>query len=81
MELNKLSYEEALSKLEEILSDLEGENITLNESLNKFRDGMELYNYCNNILKKAEGEIKVIIEDNNNFRETDFIREVNDEYY
>ena len=78
MELNKLSYEEALSKLEGILSELENDNITLNNSLNKFKEGMELYNYCSDILKKAEGEIKILLEED---KEIDFVREVEDEYY
>jgi len=54
MELNKLSYEEAMSKLEGILEELENDNITLNDSLNKYRQGMELYNYCSDILKNQD---------------------------
>jgi exodeoxyribonuclease VII small subunit len=80
MELNKLSYEEAMSKLEGILEELENDNITLNDSLNKYRQGMELYNYCSDILKKAEGEIKIILEERDTIREIDFVREGEDEY-
>ena len=82
MEINKLSYEEAVAKLEELLIDLENESCTLRDSLNKFKEGMDLYNHCSDILKKAEGEVKVLLgEDKDTLVELDFIKEAEDEYY
>ncbi len=81
MEINKLTYEEALSKLEDLLVDLEDEDCTLKDSVDKFKLGMELYNHLNEILKKTEGEVKIILgEDKETLREIDFIREAGDEY-
>ncbi len=82
MEINKLTYEEALAKLEDILVDLEDEECTLKDSVQKFKLGMELHNYLSDILKKTEGEVKIILgEDKDSLKEIDFIREDEDEYY
>lgn len=73
MEINNLSYEEAVSKLEKILKDLENNDCTLNDSLNKFKKGIELYNYCNELLSKADGEIKILLKDDGmNMKDVEF---------
>lgn len=82
MEISKLSYEEAIAKLEGLLVDLEDEGCTLKDSLDKYKEGMNLYNHLSEILKKAEGEVKLIIgDDKDSLKEMDFVREDNDEYY
>lgn len=79
MEVSKLTYEEAYKMLEELIHELEDEEITLNDSLSKYKKGMELYNHLNEILRKSEGEVKVLLGED--LREMDFIREEEDEYY
>ena len=82
MDISKLSYEEALSRLEDLLKELENEDCLLDDSINKFKEGMLLYNHCNNLLKKAEGEVKIILDEGKNtFADFDTVREVEDEYY
>ncbi len=61
----ELTYEEAIAMLESILKELEDDSCTLNESVDKFKKGVELYNYCNELLSKAEGEIKILLKDDN----------------
>lgn len=69
----KQTYEEALEELEEIISKLEEGNLDLDESLDEFQQGIELYKYCNNILKKVDGKIKIILEqENGTLEEIDF---------
>lgn len=65
MNNENLTYEEAILKLESILKELEDDNCTLNDSIDKFKKGVELYNYCNDLLSKAEGEIKILLKDDN----------------
>ena len=60
---NKLSYEKAIEELEQILEALEGGDLSLKDSMEKFKRGVELYNYCNEILKNVEGEVKVLLKD------------------
>lgn len=72
MNKNELSYEEALNKLEALLEQLEDQDLRLDESVEKFKDAMELYSYCRSILTKAEGEVKMILEKDGRIQETDF---------
>lgn len=77
MELNNLTYEEAVQRLEALLLDMEEEDCTLDDSIKKFKEANDLYKYCHNILKKAEGEVKIILEDGD-IQDFNVIRE--DEY-
>ena len=82
MEINKLSYEDAINKLQNILTELENESCTLSESLSKFKEGMELFNYCSDILRTTEGEVKILLGENKgSLEEYNFIKEAEDEYY
>lgn len=82
MEDNKLTYEEAIAELEKILDELENEELTLEQSMNNFKRGLELYKHCNEVLKTAEGEVKILLgNDKESLYEYDFIKETDDEYY
>lgn len=73
MKKNNLTYEEAIAMLESILKELEDHSCTLNESVDKFKKGVQLYNYCNELLSKAEGEIKILLKDDNgNLKDVEF---------
>ena len=77
MKKDELTYEEAVKELETILEDLEKEDLPLNESLEKFKQGVVLYEYCNEILNDMEGEIKVLLKDEEgSLEEADFNMEV-----
>lgn len=69
---NKITYEEAVSKLEKILEDLEGKDLSLDESIKKFKEGLSLHKVCNDMINKAEGEIKILIESDDTVIEKDF---------
>ncbi len=77
MKIEDLTYEEALKELEQIVEDLEKDQLSLEESLKKFKRGVELYNYCNKILTQVEGEVKILLKDDDgDLREDDFFVEV-----
>ena len=71
MEKSK-SFEEMMHNLEEIAKDLESGNLTLDESVKKFEEGMQISKECSKILESAEKKITIltknsdgeIIEDN-----------------
>ena len=50
----ELNFEEAMKQLEEIANVLENGNLSLDESVNKFEEGMKLSKKCNEILEEAE---------------------------
>ncbi len=72
-----MTYEEAIKELEEILEELENEDLPLEVTLEKYKRGLYLYNYCNNKLKDIEGEVKILLKDQNgDLIEEDFNGEV-----
>jgi len=56
-----LSFEEALRRLEEIVEELEGGQMTLEESLRRFEEGMRLRAECLQRLQQAETRIEQIL--------------------
>lgn len=65
MDLSKMSYEEGIRNLTNIIENLEKGDLTLSESLDNFKAGVEIYNYLNKMLNKVEGDIKIILKDEN----------------
>ncbi len=59
-ELDKLSFEEALSELEKIVRALEGGSSDLKTSIDSYERGMALKKYCDGKLKEAQGRIEKI---------------------
>lgn len=56
----KLSFEEALKRLEGIVFDLEGGTLGLDQSLAKYELGVGLLNRCHALLRDAEQRIELI---------------------
>lgn len=63
MSENKLSYESAIERLEEIVEKLNSNDITLDESLNLFEEGTMLTKKCNNMIENARQKIVEIEKD------------------
>ena len=57
----KLTYEEAVAKLEQIVEQLEQGEISLEKSVELFTEGMNLIKTCNLYLNEAESKIKVLV--------------------
>ena len=55
-------FEESMSKLEKIVEELEQGEFSLEESLQKFEQGLKLGNDCKSILDKAEARVKRLVE-------------------
>jgi exodeoxyribonuclease VII small subunit len=66
------TFEEALSKLEAHVRTLEQGELTLNESLAIFEDGMKLAKFCTKKLDEAEQKIEVLIEKDGELISKDF---------
>lgn len=67
------TFEDAITELEKVVNELENEDLTLDESVKKFQNGMELSTYCNKLLDDAEKKISVLIEKSDGtFEEKDF---------
>jgi len=56
----KQTFEEALTELETIVEKVEQGEIGLEESIDKYAQGMKLITYCREILDQAEKRIETI---------------------
>lgn len=63
----ELKFEEALERLEEIVEKLESGGLTLDESLEKFSEGVKLVKFCNKELNKAEKKIELVLREDDGF--------------
>ncbi len=59
-EIGKLSFEEAIKELTEIVGKIEQGEIPLQDSLQQYEKGMALIKHCRMILKQAEERIEKI---------------------
>lgn len=60
--IETLEFEEALANLEKIVKQLETGELKLNESLDKFQQGIQLVKVCNEQLERAEKEIEMLVD-------------------
>ena len=54
------SIEQSLSKLENILEELENGELELDQALQKFEEGIKLSRQCQKTLEEAEMKIKIL---------------------
>lgn len=58
----EVTFEQALEKLEHIVSDIEGGEIPLEKSIERYAEGIELVKRCRKILDAAEQKIQMLTE-------------------
>lgn len=61
-EKERPSFEEALKELESIVTTLEKEEVTLEDSVSLYEKGLELSKFCNDILEQAQLRIEQVNE-------------------
>ena len=71
----KISFEETMSKLEKIATELEKGDLNLEESVSKFEEGMKLSKECSNFLEDAEKRITILIKNGDGIQEENFLQE------
>ena len=62
------TFESAMQRLEEIVSELEKGNLSLEETLSIYEEGLELTKFCNAKLDESEKKIKLLTRDQDGFR-------------
>ena len=71
----ELPFEEAMKQLEAIATKLEKGDLSLDESVATFEEGMKLSKQCNKLLESAEKRITILIKDGDKIKEENFIQE------
>ncbi len=61
--MSEKTFEEMMGSLEKISSELENGDLTLDQAMKKFEEGMQLSKKCSEILDNAEKKIKILIND------------------
>ena len=61
-EEEKLTFEQAYARLEEVARILERESVSLKESFDLYAEGERLLRLCNTMLDSAEQKLKIIQE-------------------
>lgn len=59
--MQELSFEKAMERLAEITEALEGNETTLDQSMELFAEGLTLLKQCDQILKEYETKINEVI--------------------
>ena len=57
----ELNFEETMQELEKIVQELEKGDMNLDDSINKFEEGMKLAKSASDYLERAEKKITVLI--------------------
>ncbi|MBU0482321.1 MAG: exodeoxyribonuclease VII small subunit [Proteobacteria bacterium] len=68
----KKNFEESLTRLEQITEELESGDLSLEESLKRFDEGIKLTEYCNRKLSEARTRVNVLLKKNDGFSEEPF---------
>ncbi len=69
------NFEENMKQLEQIAKELETGDLDLDTSVKKFEEGMKISKECSDILEKAEKKITMLINDNGELKEENFVQE------
>jgi len=71
-------FEESLARLESLVERMETGDLSLEESLKTFEDGIKLTRECQQALKSAEQKVKLLIEKNGEIEEQPFEPDTDD---
>lgn len=59
------SFEDSMNELETIVTQLEAGDITLDDSLKLFEEGIKLAKTCQGKLEEAEKKVKILVQSGN----------------
>ena len=61
--MGKMSFEDAVKKLDDIVQSFNNFDLSLDQAVKNYEEGMKLYNYCRDLVDKAENKFETIGED------------------
>ena len=63
------NFEQAMEKLEKIVAELEAGELSLDEMVKKFEQGMKLVDFCSEKLNQVEQKLKKLVKTEDGFEE------------
>ena len=70
--MKEVKFEEKMKKLETIANELEKGDLSLEESVSKFEEGMKISKECNEIIQKTEKKITMLLQKDGKIEEEKF---------
>jgi exodeoxyribonuclease VII small subunit len=61
--MTETKFEDSMKRLEEIVQDLEKGDVSLEEALKAFEEGMNLVGICSTKLEEAERKVQILIKE------------------
>jgi exodeoxyribonuclease VII small subunit len=61
--MSKITFEQSMKKLEQIVHDLESGDLPLEEAIKKFEEGVALSKQCSEKLDETEKKITLLLQD------------------
>lgn len=74
-----IDFEKALNQLETLVEDMENGELSLEESLKAFEQGIKLTRECQTALAQAEQKVQMLIAENDELRLVDLDDETEDD--
>lgn len=71
-DVEKLSFEESMTILEDLVKKLEGGKLSLDESLKIYEDAVKLREHCKRILDESERKVQSIMKTSDGEKREDF---------
>ena len=65
--MKEIKFEEALKSLEKIIEDLEKGNMSLDESMSKYEEGIKLSKICSRQLEAAKSKVELLMKSGSKF--------------
>jgi exodeoxyribonuclease VII small subunit len=63
MVMQETKFEEAMDRLEDLVKQLESGNLSLDDSLKVFEEGIRLSRWCMKKLEEAERKVEILLKD------------------
>tara|TARA_E500000075_G_scaffold63267_1_gene56900 strand:- start:9 stop:248 length:240 start_codon:yes stop_codon:yes gene_type:complete len=73
----KIDFEQQLTNLESLVTSLEGGDLTLEESLNSFEEGVKIARECQRALQSAEQRVELLMKQGDEIVTQPFVPEHN----
>ena len=67
--MKEIKFEDAMQKLEIIANELEKGDLSLEESVVKFEEGMKLSKQCSDMIEEAEKKITILLQKDGKLQE------------
>jgi len=68
----EVNFEKSITELENIVKALESGNLSLDEMIKLFEQGMKLSASCNKLLDEAESKINILMKNNGEITKQEF---------